>query len=330
MKKIQLTFIFMLSSLMSTIVLSAPPGYAVKQLFLKAGNGTNQTSIYANGLMQAKVNVYYELAEGESLKKIELKELYTESSIPDFTISNLQDKRFSNDIVHSNTSTSTSTKTTSYTSKYLTTNKVASQAVCAVLTTVSGHTSSTCQNNTNSAYVQINAKEKITYTIRDWRLIEHERLYPSFSQSGESWVRQYAPPTGFIISYVDYNGATDYRVPKNARLVFASPTYNPDVTRDGQSTLYVYKPNTGITSNKIPYRFHNPHKMDTYTINKTFNTNQALTFITTYMYTKYGEYVYLNNLGGSTYYKSHIDIYDTYGNKTRVHLVRDKLQIKIQ
>ena len=216
-------------SLLTTSVLAGPPGSAIKDLRIVAGNGTSATTIYANGNMQAKLNIFYELDSGESVDSIKIKELYTGNELSKWTVSDIKNNNFVND-VQSGMVQSGQLKT--YLSKYLTTNSPSLTSVCVELTTINGSVKSTCKGDTNQSSVQIKALQCITYNFtNDWVLSQHAKIRNSFGNNGESWVRAYTPPKGFKIAYIDYRGAFDQtgRVAKNAHLIFSSPTYQaPD------------------------------------------------------------------------------------------------------
>ncbi|QXC56038.1 hypothetical protein KSS82_01995 [Vibrio mimicus] len=305
----------------------APPGSNIKNLRIVAGNGTSTTSIYANGNMQAKLNVLYDIVNGDSVKNISIKELYTATTLTGWNITDVKNPYFSNDISSRSSSTQLSG---GYSTKYLTTNRPGRVSVCVELTTVNGSFESTCGGTTNQSSVTIAAELDQTFTVKDWDQYLHTKMTNSLGD--ESWLRGYTPPQGRKIAYIDYKGAysKNGRTPNNAKVIFASPSYNPSVSKE-QSTLYVFKPDTGLSPKTFYYAVNysgDSQKYTTYTVPQSVNTTNSLIFLTNYVF-NYGSWISLNPVNSSTFHIRSIDVYDIYGSKTTFYFSRDGLGINI-
>ncbi|MBB1315630.1 hypothetical protein [Aliivibrio sp. SR45-2] len=304
-----------------------PPSSSIKGLRIVAGNGTSNTSIYANGNMQAKLNVFYDIESGDSLKNISIKELYTAATLSQWNVTDIKNQHFSNDLI--SRSSGPQNLSQSYLTKYLTTNSQDIVSACVELTTRNGSFKSTCDGDSNQSFVRIEALEDQSFTVADWDKNLHTKMKNSLGH--ESWLRGYTPPNGRKIAYVDYKGsyARNGRTPNNAKVIFASPSYNSTV-RKGQSTLYVFKPNTGVTSKTFYYGAisGNNKQYKTYTVNNSGNTTNSLVFVTNYIW-NYKYAISLNPIHASTYFIGSIDVYDTYGSKTTFRFSRDGLGVNI-
>ncbi|MGF1903584.1 hypothetical protein [Aliivibrio salmonicida] len=312
-----------------------PPDYGIKKLEIFAGSGLSDTYIYANGNMQAQLDVLYELEEaGDSVEKISLKKSKTGGSLSalGWNVTDIKNPYFSHDtrLKIDPRSSDTHSPSYSYLTKYVSTNLKDNISVCVELTTVNGYFKSTCyEDSLANRAVEIHAKQDQVFTVADWNLSVHTKITNSLGD--ESWIRGYTPPNGRTIAYVDYKGAyAKYgRTAKNSKVIFASPSYSENL-RKGQSILNVFMPKTGLTSQIFYYGkiLDNSHvQYKPYTVYGTANTTNSLIFVSNYVWGETG--ISLNPLGGSTHLVRSIDVYDTYGNKTTFYFSRDGLGINI-
>ena len=66
---------------------AGPPDSGFKNLKIFASDGTSQVNIFANGNMQAKLDIIYDLAPGYELKDIHLKQYNTEDELEGWKVS---------------------------------------------------------------------------------------------------------------------------------------------------------------------------------------------------------------------------------------------------
>ena len=312
-----------------------PPNFGIKSLRIVAGSGLSETHIYANGNMQAELDVFYEIETGDSVKEISFHKLGTGESLSrlGWNVTDIRNPYFTDDLrnIIEPRSVDKRSSSQSYLTKYVSTNLQDKISVCVELTTVNGHFKSTCYDSgLVDRAVTIDAKQDQVFTVADWNLDVHTKITNSLGD--ESWIRGYTPPDGRKIAYVDYKEAyaRDGRTAKNSRIVFASPSYSSNVRRNGQSTLNVFMPNTGLTSKlfyygKVLSPDHKEYKF--YTVDGTANTTNSLIFVTNYNWGK--DDISLNPINASTYFVPSIDVYDIYGNKTAFRFSRDGLGINI-
>ncbi|MPY23760.1 hypothetical protein [Shewanella sp. YLB-07] len=335
-KKVTHTISYSCLFLFSSTVFAGPPTSSIKDLRIMAGNGTAVTQIYANGNMQAELKVFYQLDSNDSVKSIAIKELYTGQDLSGWNIADSKNQEFWNDIIpNSKERDERSVMPKDYavlSYKYLTTNtEVGYTDVCVELTTKSGSFKSTCDGKTNDSHVKITSLPKRVLDVASWDLTLHEKINNSFGD--EAWFRKFTPRGNAQIAYVDYNGAYERsgRTPPNAKMIFGSPSYNFTV-RKSQSTLFVFEPNTGTTAKSLVYAKiwkDGSKAYANYTVNDVTSTANSVVFLTNYIF-NYKYAVSLNPKNGSTYFHRYIDVYDTYGGKTRFNFVRAGLSVLIR
>lgn len=150
----------------------APDGSGVKSLAIYSYDANNQNTIYANGKMQAPVDIVYELAEGYSVKNVTLKHLYTEEPLNDWFVSDEYNGYLPS---VSGGQTYVASKNTLH--KYISTNSARRAAICVELTAskvgAADSMRSTCSGESQSSNVYIIALSpqyltKNNVELTDW------------------------------------------------------------------------------------------------------------------------------------------------------------------
>ncbi|EAR57581.1 hypothetical protein SKA34_08343 [Photobacterium sp. SKA34] len=138
---------------------AGPPDSGFKNLKIFASDGTSKVNIFANGNMQAKLDIIYDLAPGYELKDIHLKQLNTEDELEGWKISDT-----SNQYLHQidNLSSSISVSDSMTAHRYISTEDEIpnSISVCVEATAIKDGVESkksTCNAQTSNAFVYINA-----------------------------------------------------------------------------------------------------------------------------------------------------------------------------
>ena len=96
MRKFIFTSSVFLSALVSLNAYSNPPGSWVRDLRILSDSGLGNTDIYANGNMQAALDIVYDLEPGYSLKSVTLKKYNTGQDLDDWEQSSLENKYLHN------------------------------------------------------------------------------------------------------------------------------------------------------------------------------------------------------------------------------------------
>ncbi|EAS63297.1 hypothetical protein VAS14_15987 [Vibrio angustum S14] len=138
---------------------AGPPDSGFKNLKIFASDGTSKVNIFANGNMQAKLDIIYDLAPGYELKDIHLKQLNTEDELEGWKISDT-----SNQYLHQidNLSSTMSVSDSMTAHRYISTEDEIpnSISVCVEATAIKDGVEtkkSTCNAQTSNAFVYINA-----------------------------------------------------------------------------------------------------------------------------------------------------------------------------
>lgn len=170
MRKFIFTSSVFLSALVSLNAYSNPPGSWVRDLRILSDSGLGNTDIYANGNMQAALDIIYDLEPGYSLKSVTLKKYNTGQDLDDWEQSSLENKYLHNiggqRIGH--------LRSSKFVQRYLSTSSPRSVSVCVELTaTKEGQdfTTSTCEPGTNQASVFVNAINPVYLTKNNFELL---------------------------------------------------------------------------------------------------------------------------------------------------------------
>lgn len=271
--------IIMALSLLSISITAAtaPPESAIKKLEIFAADASNRTAIYANGKMQAELNVIYELEQGYTVKNVEIKKLKTEGGLTDWKVEDKSngflnqfpggvpplDEAFYEDATvkfyqaHSamdaKTQMDLAVGKVQSTTKYLSTSRPTNESVCVILTVSNGTDNSkqsTCDGSTNNASVYIAAHEPRKYSIDDFDIkVDFDNKFRKFTDMGITF--EYAikaltlkPKSNgglskaFKLKAIDTTNLVDHNPDKNRHIVASHYTVLKS-GGDTDSILYV-------------------------------------------------------------------------------------------
>ena len=168
---------------------AGPPDSGFKNLKIFASDGTSQVNIFANGNMQAKLDIIYDLAPGYELKDIHLKQYNTEDELEGWKVSDT-----SNQYIHQidSSSLTISVLDGKTAERYISTEDEISNriSVCVEATAIKDGVEtkkSTCQPGASDAFVYINAITPYYLGKEDFELISwtNSSLLESWSDTIE-------------------------------------------------------------------------------------------------------------------------------------------------
>ncbi|MEX2963277.1 hypothetical protein [Microbulbifer sp. TYP-18] len=309
-KLISLSFLFISNYVFS----SGPPEVPFQSLFLE-GEYTDiypNNRIYANGRMQAEVDIYYQLSDGYTFVDADLKELYSGLSLANTVVSDgyngyIKDVRLGSGTPSFTSSLLTSSQTslvptTQISRKYLSSSSLGIIQVCVEAQARNKSTNeivkqSTCDNVTNNASISIEKLSPINFSLSSFTASDHNRGFT------DDWIIHALTyrPQGFTLRRVwDDNGIIISKEQLNRHGINYAPyrllaSYQPDREQaypfgdiNGSSSLY-WISNTTISQLEFPYvdlyNYIPGNGGETYkkhSIDFAFNTNESITFVATY------------------------------------------------
>ncbi|MEX2964760.1 hypothetical protein, partial [Microbulbifer sp. TYP-18] len=300
------------------IFASGPPEVPFQSLFVEGEYSTAYPSnrIYANGRMQAEVDIFYQLKDGYTFIGAELKELYSGQSFENTVISDgyngyTKDIRLGSGTPASTslplTSSSTSTlSTTQVVRKYLSSSSTGIIQVCVEAQARNNVTNdiitqSTCEGTTNNASISIEKLSPTNFSLSNFIASSADG---DWTDDWIIWAYTYQPQ-GFTLRRVwDENGLrlnqnqTDFFVDSgiNYAPYKLLASYHPDRPNqpaqahlNGSSSLYWIE--NGVVTSRLEFPYHD---LTNYTyqppgplyikhpFDYNFNTNENITFVVTY------------------------------------------------
>lgn len=151
------------------LVSRGPDGAGIKKVAIYSYDGMSRNTIYANGRMQAPVDIVYELATGYAVKSVILKTLNTGAPLSDWVIS---DKN--NGYLPGLVNSKESTKSSAVLRRYISTDGPRAAAVCVELIASKAGSAdsvqSTCDGGTQDASVYITAIPPVSLSKDDIEL----------------------------------------------------------------------------------------------------------------------------------------------------------------
>ncbi|PXV56795.1 hypothetical protein [Aeromonas veronii] len=134
----------------------APDSAGIKSLAIYSYDSSSQNTIYANGNMQAPVDIVYDLASGYSFKEVTLKHLYTDAPLIEWSVSNKY-----NGYLPSVSGGKTFIQKKNTLRRYISTNTPRQAAICVELTAskagFADSIKSTCNGESQKSNVYITA-----------------------------------------------------------------------------------------------------------------------------------------------------------------------------
>ena len=327
LKSIIITVAIILASLSSN-VLSAPPGYGIKSVTVRTTSGLSNTSIYANGRMQAAVNISYDLAEGYTVSNVSVLEAYTERELPNHWSVSYSSNGYvhdMNNVHHVNPRRLPGSLGERTTTRFLSTKVVDDRTICAEVTATNGISTSklsTCSGNTNNGLVHINTNPARNYSISDFeQVVEFNSWWDSNHQASSPWglygvtYTKLTPKPGLGINIKSIDAGTSIQ-DDAGRIMVGSKL--PKDKKD--SAFYVLYPNKGSLTTYYNYSDGNSWRST-----KTFttNTNNAIVFASIRGTQNKSSKFYANVLMNWEMLMSHIKFYDVYGNEGYIHIARE-------
>ncbi len=331
-----------LSMISFNLMADAPPDSGVRKLAIFAANDGNQVNIYANDRMQAKVDVVYELEDGYKLENIELKKYITEDNLYDWKV-DINSNEYRHDIMSTKNDIYsieklTQDRTGSSETKYLRTAVPQTIRICAVLTAIKNSIESkksTCDGGSINSDVAISAYAAISYTLDDFiisydsakGLIKKEKVEYGWESI------ELRPRSNFILQKIVTSEGLE---PYNSRFPMIIASQNPlyyytgfptGLNRYLDSILYLLPINKNRLTvtpliNKRPQR---PAQFEINPLN--FNTDNRIILLVIYGKSTHGnawEGAFAKGFGEQKIEPSYLNIYDIYGNKGEIKIVRNK------
>ncbi|HDI3294079.1 TPA: hypothetical protein PMD70_003448 [Vibrio cholerae] len=153
---------------------TGPDNAGVRSLSVFASNGTQSTSIYANGTMQAEINIMYELESGYSFEQARLKVANTGGNLDGWIVSQV-DNGYEHDLPANSTVAYKEKVLGNSKVLYLSTYTAKAVLVCAEITVKKNDSGSetvvsTCSNQSQNAAVSVNAIPPAYLTSSDFEL----------------------------------------------------------------------------------------------------------------------------------------------------------------
>lgn len=199
------------------IALATPPGYGIKSVEILSSSYNPRTEIYANGRMQAHLRVLYELEEGFTLDSVSLRELYIKKPIEEekWVISDKGNEykheikesssfqEYDEEVSLSDEQLNMAAKP--YVDKFISTDKEQRMKVCVILSAKSSDgtvSKSTCDGESNNAFVLVETHRKKTYSIEDFQRDDYDSGWNLGSKYGFRYVRKTLIPNGFLIKNI--------------------------------------------------------------------------------------------------------------------------------
>ena len=185
---------------------AVPPDSGFKNLKIFASDGTSKVNIFANGNMQAKLDIIYDLAPGYELKDIHLKQLNTEYELEGWKISDTSNQ-YLHQIDSLLSTISVSDRMTAH--RYISTeDKIPnSVSVCVEATAIKNgieSKKSTCNSQTSNAFVYVKASKpkyltKDDFVLTSWADSESFENYYDYIEIKEQTLMK-KPNTPRILS----------------------------------------------------------------------------------------------------------------------------------
>ncbi|MFM2586942.1 hypothetical protein [Vibrio sp. TBV020] len=304
----------------------SPPGSGVDSVTIRTTSGRSDTTIYANGRMQAAVNITYELADGYTVTDISVREAYTERELPShWNVSNS-----SNGYAHDIDGTLGSPGNFSYgdpdkqtTTLFLSTGVLNDRTICAEVTASNGNrysTLSTCSGDTNNGLVYIDTIPERQYSISDFDQTTPINTWYDLNGNPSSPWGHYAatytkltPKSSSNIIIKSIDAGTNMQ-DDGRRILIGSKL--PKDKKD--SALYVLYPNRNQTNN---YAYSTGYR---WAVTRSFpvNTANAIVFAELRGVQSKRDKVYVNILMNWETLQRNISFYDIYGNKGHINIAR--------
>ncbi|NGZ15614.1 hypothetical protein HGG78_18020 [Vibrio aestuarianus] len=154
----------------SALAFSGPPGNEISNIGLSIDN--NEGTIYANGNMQAKLHVQYQLAEGAQLKQITILDRNTRQPLQDSPswFVDTEENEYLHVISYSSRSSTelpTSKTSNVYVNRYIRASRIDNVDLCVKIETVSGSVKDNC---TDGAPVYLQAIAPVVINGSDFEL----------------------------------------------------------------------------------------------------------------------------------------------------------------
>ncbi|MEX2963279.1 hypothetical protein [Microbulbifer sp. TYP-18] len=285
-----------------------PPEVPFSILFLQGeyANSYPDNQIYANGRMQAEVDVFYELKDGYTFIGADLKELYNAQSFSNTVVSDgyngyIKDVRLGPGVPSASL---TSPSINSVARKYLSSSSEGIIQVCVEAQARNNNTNaiitqSTCEGTTNNASAVIEKLSPTNFSSSSFQKTETSIGWHHFSSWIDDWnILTYSfRPNNFTLRRVwDENGLqidstqlgrhgityAPYRLIGSYQ---ANPSY-PDNENAARGTSSLYWIEKGVTTSFMEFpsfdgiAYHDgPTPYKKFSMNFNFNTNEDITFI---------------------------------------------------
>ncbi|EEZ00026.1 hypothetical protein VOA_001383 [Vibrio sp. RC586] len=205
-----------------------PPVSATKSLSISSSLG-DKVEIYANGNMQAKLLVKYELSSGFYNPKITLKQKDLGSDLPSTWNVSFIDNGFSHLLDTRSITARSLEKSQTAEVVYVTSKEVDYMDICVELTAEhirhGVKTSSTCFENTNQDRVLVTAKQPVIYSNNDFEIkytneVKNKKLtIKNYSISPKENVKNLVFKVGDGHLRVPDSKNNVYSIPKNSKLL---------------------------------------------------------------------------------------------------------------
>ncbi|QFI38560.1 hypothetical protein FR932_12215 [Moritella marina ATCC 15381] len=335
-KIIALIMIGLLAPVSSVLANGGPPDSGIKSVKVYTHSGISSSAIYNNGLMQAAINVVYELADGYTLGEVELKHLYTGAALDNWAVTEK-----GNDFLHDinavrSPRSAASPSSASYKTLYLSTKSNHDASICVELTaSKDGSTSkfSTCEGDTSYGSVYLNVHVKKTYTLMDDFVV---------TKKDSGWVnstfnisKRYTAQ-GFNLHSVDYNGAHRQPGSNKKYLIGSSSLAKGTLGNDAiNSAFYLYAPNQGGITDSFPlYNHHQTPTSWSEGRSEIYNINTTNSLVFSLLVGRGNSYidgdgkermhdgVFLYRQLKPDHLNKDIYFYDSYGNKGEISIAR--------
>ncbi|MGC9461331.1 hypothetical protein [Vibrio genomosp. F10] len=320
-EKFRIIFFTTLLSLLLPFISQAKG--AAPSMILNTGSGSSSATIYANGNMQAKINVIIKhIPDGYRLDQVELKEAYTSSELPNFwnksSIDNGYDHNVESTYIPRSHSSTTSNDITTEVF-YLSTHESGADITLCVEAHFSSTSSeepaslSTCNGDANKGLVHL------TVLPEEYHSFEHLKLTTAEEYIFENGyyaiiTNRFTLKGNREIKYV--GGCDTSYYDDGERYLIASSLSQKDTS----SAAYLFNTNQGDElKSSFSYIFGGNYNM---TKSFNYNTNKSVTIVQVSGYKLFSTKTNVNPLVNRTILCPEITYRDNFGNEGKIELSR--------
>ncbi|WP_028865152.1 hypothetical protein [Psychromonas aquimarina] len=292
-------------------------------LTIRTASGSAVATIYANGRMQAKLNVSYSnIPDGYTVDNVVIKEAYINNNLPSYWVVSSIDNGYDHNMSNSYQTLRTRQQNLTTIPLYLSTlNSDADITLCAELevsnTYGNNETLSTCEGDTNNGLVSVIVLQEINYGIED---LDHSRNREWYGNTGASYAISNDRFTLRNNREIRDVGGCNTSLVNNGKRYLVSSTNGPEHPYSNArkfSAAYLFYPNQGVVSSNFSYS-NGSYWRDTVSLN--FNTTNSIVFA--WLNGQDNQNTYVNPLISWTIHCSTIAFRDNYGNDGILNLSR--------